>query len=50
MEGLNESLREYISHFTWATLIVTDFNDEIGRSVFVSNTHHTKQYNYLLGH
>ena len=43
-------LREYISRFTRAALTITDFHDQTGRSVFISNIHRMKQYKYLIGH
>ena len=49
VQGPNKSLREYISCFTRAALTMTDFNDQTGWSVFISNVHPTKQYKYLLG-
>ena len=50
MQGTNESLWEYISWFTQAMLIVTNFNDQTERSAFVSNIHPNKQYKYLIGY
>ena len=50
VQGPGESLWEYISHFTRVALTVTDFNDQTGRLVFLSNIHPSKQYKYLLIH
>lgn len=50
VQGPNEFLHKYISHFTRVALTVTDFNDQTRRSTFVPNIHPTKQYKYLLGH
>ncbi|KAL5571059.1 hypothetical protein UlMin_020656 [Ulmus minor] len=50
VQGLGESLREYISRFTRATLTVTNFNDQTSHSVFLSNIHPSKQYKYLQSH
>ena len=50
VQGPGESLREYISRFTRVALTVTDFNDQTGRLVFLSNIYPSKQYKYLLRH
>ena len=50
VQGPNKSLQDYICRFTRTVLTVTDFNDQIGSSAFVSNIHPTKQYKYLIGH
>ena len=50
VQGAGESFQEYITRFTRAALIVTHFNDQTGRSIFVSNIHPSKQYKYFLSH
>ena len=50
MQGPRESFQEYITYFTRAALTVTDFNDQTGQSIFVSNIHPSKQYKYFLSH